>query len=202
MGEKAGLPGIKSANISRDLARTAGLAIRTTDGWELTDAGQLHVDELLGRVGRVSLSSVTVRALREHVARLTNTETRSFVEEAVECVGGRLYRAAVVLSWVGAISKLHEHVFSQHLIAFNAEAQRRDAKRRPAKSVDDLGKVSEYDFLQIAEHLSIIGKNVKAELEDCLRLRNGCGHPNSLKLGEAVVAAHVEILVLNVFGKF
>jgi hypothetical protein len=29
-----------------------------------------------------------------------------------------------------------------------------------------------------------------------------CGHPNSLKIGEHAVAAHVEVLILNVFSKF
>jgi len=43
---------------------------------------------------------------------------------------------------------------------------------------------------------------VRQELEGCLKLRNGCGHPNSLKLGENKVAAHLETLILNVFAKF
>jgi hypothetical protein len=30
--------------------------------------------------------------------------------------------------------------------------------------------------------------------EDCLKLRNGCGHPNSLKIGANKVAAHLETL--------
>jgi hypothetical protein len=41
----------------------------------------------------------------------------------------------------------------------------------------------ETTFLQIAESISMLGKNVKQELEGCLRLRNSCGHPNSLKIG-------------------
>jgi hypothetical protein len=150
----------------------------------------------------VSLSSVTVRALREHAAKLADPDTKAFVTEAIECVGSQLYRAAVVLSWVGALSLLHRNVAVHHLAAFNVEAIRRDPKRKPAKTVDDLGAIGEYDFLQILEHISVIGKNVKASLEGCLKLRNGCGHPNSLKLGEAMVAAHVETLILNVFEKF
>jgi len=43
---------------------------------------------------------------------------------------------------------------------------------------------------------------VKAELKQCLDRRNGCGHPNSLKIGPNTVAHHLEILLLNVFNKF
>jgi hypothetical protein len=202
VAESAGLRNAKKCNVSLYLSRTNGYSIRTIHGWELTEAGQERVNELLGHAGRVSLSTATVRALREHAAKLNDAETKAFVTEAIECVGSRLYRAAIVLSWVGAVSVLHKHVLAKHLTAFNAESVRRDAKRKNAKTVDDLGKIGEYDFLQILEHISVIGKNVKSELEDCLRLRNGCGHPNSLRLGEAKVAAHVETLILNVFEKF
>ena len=62
--------------------------------------------------------------------------------------------------------------------------------------------MKEANFLNVIEHLSIIGKNVKQELETCLKLRNSCGHPNTLKIGDSRVASHMEILVLNVFSVF
>ena len=40
------------------------------------------------------------------------------------------------------------------------------------------------------------------ELRNCLDRRNGCGHPNSLKIGPNTVAHHIEILLLNVFKAF
>jgi hypothetical protein len=85
---------------------------------------------------------------------------------------------------------------------FNKEASRIDAKWKPARTADDLGRMKEHDFLDRIAALSIIGKNVRQELEKCLSLRNGCGHPNSLKLGPNAVANHVEILLLNVFKVF
>jgi hypothetical protein len=62
--------------------------------------------------------------------------------------------------------------------------------------------MKEATFLEIAEHLGMIDKNVKQELEGCLRLRNSCGHPNSLKVGSNKVAAHLETLALNVYAVF
>lgn len=97
---------------------------------------------------------------------------------------------------------LYGFVVRSRLADFNAEATRRDSKWRVAKTEDDLGRMKEHDFLQVLEALSIIGKNVKVELESCLKLRNGCGHPNSLQIAGHRSASHIEVLALNVFKVF
>ena len=88
------------------------------------------------------------------------------------------------------------------LLEFNAEAKRRDPKWKDAKTRDDLARMNEYDFLNILEATSVLGRSVKQELQNCLRLRNGCGHPNTLNVGENRVSAHIETLILNVFSCF
>ena len=50
--------------------------------------------------------------------------------------------------------------------------------------------------------MSVIGKNTKTELLKALNLRNSCGHPNSLRISAHTAAAHLELLLLNVFDKF
>ena len=62
--------------------------------------------------------------------------------------------------------------------------------------------MEEYDFLQVLESISVIGKSMKQELEKRLQLRNACGNPGSLKMAEKTVAAHIEVLILNVFSQF
>ena len=199
---RIGVPKAKKWNISAYLSRAKMLAIRTPDGWELAPGGHKHVNSLMGFSGPSAPSLASVTSLRSQVAKMGNAATKEFLTEAIDCVEQGLSRAAVVLSWVGAVSVLYDHVITKHLAAFNCEAQRRDAKWKSAKTADDLARMKEGDFLNVLEHLSIIGKSVKQELEGCLKLRNGCGHPNSLKVGENTVAAHVEKLVLNVFSQF
>ena len=97
---------------------------------------------------------------------------------------------------------LYDHIIQHHLSAFNAEAAKRDRTWRPASTSDDLARMKEYDFIQVLQAISVIGKSVKDELEAALRLRNGAGHPNSLKLGEHRTSGHVESLILNVYSKF
>jgi hypothetical protein len=100
------------------------------------------------------------------------------------------------------VSVLYEFVLANNLDEFNAEAVRRDTRWKPAKTTDDLTRMNEHAFLQVLSATSVLGRSVKDELEGCLKLRNGCGHPNSLKVGETRVAAHIESLIENVFLAF
>lgn len=176
----AGLRKTKNWNLSSLLSRSKAKAIRTPDGWELTNDGRAYVATIAGPIAASPAPKIAA-ALRPYLSSIIDIDTRKYVEEGVEAFEHQLYRSAVVLTWVGAIALLHDHVFVKHLTAFNAEASRRNTRWQPAKGLEDLSRMKEYDFLQVIESLSIIGKNVKHQLENQLKLRNGCGHPNSLK---------------------
>lgn len=199
IAEGAGCREPKKWNVSAHLGASKGKAIRTT-GWLLTDSGKMHLRTL--GVSSISPAAMQVAVdLRSHLAKVTEAQTRDFVEEAIKCHEAALYRSAIVMSWLGAMDALQKHVHQTQLAAFNAEALRVDAKWKAAVSQDDLGKMNEGAFLDRIETLSIIGKNVKAQLKACLDLRNGCGHPNSLKVSVNKSAAHIETLLQNVFEK-
>lgn len=201
LATRAGLRTIQRWNVSSLLARSKGLAVRTTNGWELTSAGRQYITKLVGHLSDTPTPKVAA-SLRAHLSRLSNPNTSKFVEEAITCYESKLFRAAVVLSWVGAIAVLYDYVVSNKLMDFNTEALRRNSKWKPAKTTDDLARMKEHDFLDIIEAISVIGKSVKQELDGCLKLRNGCGHPNSLKIAEHRVAGQIESLILNVFSQF
>lgn len=201
ISRNAGFHTINNWNVSDLLSKSNGLAIRVSDGWELTDSGKARMLQLAGNFA----SSVTPKiasSLRSHLSSISNSETAAFLEEAINCYESKLFRSAVVLSWVGAASLLYDFVVTHKLTDFNSEALKRDAKWKAAKNRDDLANMKEYDFLQVIHKISVIGKSVKDELETCLKFRNGCGHPNSLKIGENRVSGHIETLILNVFSKF
>lgn len=187
-------------NVSAVLGAAKGRAVRTS-GWELTEAGKMHLRKL--GVSTVSPAAMQVAVdLRNHLAKVTDGQTRDFVEEAIRCHEAELYRSAIVMSWLGAMDVLQKYVQRTNLQAFNLEASRVNPKWKPAVSQDDIGKMAEGDFLDRIESISIIGKNVKAQLKVCLDLRNGCGHPNSLKVSVNRSAAHIETLLQNVFDRF
>jgi hypothetical protein len=106
------------------------------------------------------------------------------------------------MSWLAAVDVLHRFVHQKYLAEFNAEAKRVDSRWRDAKTTDDLGRMAEVDFLDRIAGISLVGKNVKKELKDCLDRRNACGHPNSLRVGANTAAHHIEILLLNIFKAF
>lgn len=200
LAEAAGFRAMRKWNVSATLSAAKGKAIRTS-GWELTDAGRMHLRGL----GVTSISPAAMQVavdLRNHLTKITDPQTRDFVEEAIKCHEAELYRSAIVMSWLGAVDVLQKHVHQHHLAAFNTEAARVNGRWRPAVSQDDIGKMGEGDFLDRIEALSIIGKNVKAQLKIALDLRNGCGHPNTLKVSVNKSAAHIETLLQNVFEKF
>lgn len=200
LADGAGFRAMRKWNVSATLRASKGKAIRTS-GWELTDAGRMHVRSL--GVASISPAAMQVAVdLRNYLTKIIDPQTRDFVEEAIKCHEAELYRSAIVMSWLGAVDVLQKHVHQRRLAEFNAEAARVNNKWRTAVSQDDIGKMGEGDFLDRIEALSIIGKNVKAQLKACLDLRNGCGHPNSLKVSVNKSAAHIETLLQNVFEKF
>lgn len=199
---EVGVKGAKGINFSSHLSSAQDRVFRTADGWELTLAGKEYVAALAAHELSVSPAALEAQSLRVLLPRIQNEDARSFLTEAIVCAEQSLFRAAVILSWVGAIALLHKAVVSSHLASFNTEAIKRDPKWKAAKTPDDLGRLKEATFLEIAASISMIGKNVKQELDGCLKLRNACGHPTSLKIGANKVAAHLEVLGLNVYAQF
>lgn len=201
IGVDSGLQAMKSWNLSTALSRSNGKAVRTNQGWELTPEGREWIAGLVGEKEFAPSQGLAI-SLRDHMNGIENSQTTAFVEEAVRCFEHRLYRAAVVFSWLGAVAVLQDHVVNTRLEDFNREAERRDPNWRAASGRDDLAEMKEWKFLQVLRAISVIGKSTKHELENCLQRRNGCGHPNDFRVGEKVAAAHLETLIDNVFAKF
>ena len=200
--EGAGLRAVRKWNVSARLGASGGKAVNTPTGWELTDSGKVHIQREFPTAKTLSPTATAASRLAVHLSKIRDQQVRSFVEEAVVCLEHGHLRAAVVLSWVGAVAQLQQHVASKELVTFNCEARRRNAKWKDAQTTDDLSNLDEYEFLQILASISVVGKSVKQRLEQALRFRNGAGHPNQLIVAEHDAAAHVEALIKNVFEKF
>ncbi|MDB6094523.1 MAG: hypothetical protein JWM32_2085 [Verrucomicrobia bacterium] len=201
----AGLREVATWNLTDILKKAKGYAVPLPSGWCLTSAGKVVVEKLFPAAPPAPI----IASLRALLPAIKSVDTRDFAEEAIKAYEASLYRSATVLSWVGAVSLLYDHVVAHHLTVFNAEASKRIVDKhgntlwKTAKSKDDLALMKESTFLDILADLSILGKNVKEHLKNvCLGLRNSSGHPNSFRLGKAQVEAHLEHLVLNVYQKF
>ena len=148
------------------------------------------------------LTPVT-RILEKYVLDLHDPDKARFVEEAINCVRNKSYRASIVLTWVGALYLMYAYVMREKLAEFNAEVLRRFPKSKPATTIDDLAQiVKEAEFLNILEHIKIITKAENKELTSCLDRRNTAGHPNSHTFTEVGVGNHLETLLTSIYQRF
>lgn len=191
----------KNANPSAVLSRSKGFAILVKGGWEILEPGKTHLQNLGINSSSLAVKQVAI-SLRSHLDNIQNPTTRAFTEEAIGCYEAKFYRSAIVMSWIAAVDVLHREVVKNHLNQFNAQAKAVNAKWKDAVNEDGLGRMGEEDFLNRCAAIGVLGKNQKEQLIQALKLRNGCGHPNSLRVGENNTAAHLETLLMNVFEKF
>ena len=185
LAKNAGITKIDSWNVSQLLSGTDGV-IRTPAGWELSDAGKKSVIELAGPLAEEEApKAATALAIPSYPTSKTTMRAtswrRRYRASSISGIGPLQYWACV-----GAVAA-HDVVVAKHLAAFNTEAARRFPKKwtKPAVTADDLATMGEDHFLQCLHAISMIGKSTKDELESCLKLRNGCGHPNSFNSARA-----------------
>lgn len=209
-GIEVGHRDVSKWNLNDVLSKAAksGLVAQLPAGWKMLPAGV----ELLKASGLdldAPMIAATRHSLNKHVNAVADPERKRFLQEAVACFEAKQWRAAVVFSWVGAAHILQEHVFGKHLAAFNAAGVALTGSGSPKfkdfkqiKSMADFDSLKEADFLQIGQDASVISKSEKAELKERLDLRNRCGHPNPIVVGEHAAANHIEVLILNVYSRY
>lgn len=205
--------GISQPNISR-LKQRLNADRRLMKGvsansFRLRAAAFQQQDELFGYVKQEVGTSATqpvvplMLALEKHAGLLPGSETREFVLEAITSAKNGCRRAAIIMAWSGAVSVLQEYVFDHHLQPFNDDALANNILKKQATTLSDLRDLSkESQFIESLFRISVIDGSQKKALKRCLDLRNDCGHPSQLKLGDAAVASHIEALLFNVFDPF
>ena len=92
------------------------LRTRDTDHFRIERYAATSFDQSYGELLNESpIATPLVSQLRSHASRIKNSNTRQFVLEAIGCMEARLYRAAIVFSWIGAVAVLQDNVASNRL---------------------------------------------------------------------------------------
>lgn len=190
----------RSLNISDVLARATPYAVNLRDGWQITSLGRRYLAER-GLLSANTGHRVDSPNLRDSLMQVANDRIVGFLDEAIKCHENRLHRAAVIMSWIGAIALVQQHVVEGHLDEFNEVANRKNKGWKSAKTANELGQMRESEFLNRLSEISVIGNDVKKELIQCLNRRNSCSHPNDFVVGEQTSAHHLEVLINNVFAR-
>jgi hypothetical protein len=176
-------------------------AVSLPSGWVITSEGRKTLEER-DIISASGVLTPVVAALEKYLLEVQNSDKSCFIEEAVQCLRNRSFRAAIVLSWVGAVYLLYNHVLLEKLMEFNAEVNRRWPKRGASKDIDDLASFKESEFINVLEHIKVITDAQSKELTSCLNRRNTAGHPNSHSFEEVTVGSHIQNLISIVYSRF
>jgi hypothetical protein len=168
--------------------------------WNLTDSGRERVRVLLGLPKADVEIEHDVGTLEDVVARITDDDTRDYLEEGLKCLQVGALRACTVFLWVAAIRTIHASMMTKGVKSVTAALQKHDLKARPIKSLDDFAHVKDATALLAAKELGILDKNQKDTLTEALNLRNRCGHPGKYRPGVKKVSAFVEDITSIVFA--
>lgn len=147
----------------------------------------------------------TSSALRGLIGRVTRTEERDFLGEAIKCYESEAYRAAIIMMWILTLDHLQEYILKRHLPDFNAELAKVTDKRVKVTAVvksDDFGDIPEGKFIEIARAAGIISNDVRKILDVKLGIRNSFAHPSNITLPPAKAADFITDLADNVVLKY
>jgi len=148
----------------------------------------MQLPELLGRVRAFEREAHGILAvheaapsrlilLEETYKKLTvlNLRQDDLLRQSLRCIENELYRAAHVMAWAGFMDFLEEKLASDGLTKLRA--------LRPAWKADSLEEVRdnvvEFQLLEAARDLGLLGKTETKALHGLLSKRNECAHPSN-----------------------
>jgi hypothetical protein len=167
--------------------------------WSLTPSGQDYVRQLLGLPARNIEIENDVSSLETLISKLSDADVIDYTCEALKCLEVNALRATVVFLWAAVVQKVRDEVFSRGIPSLNSAIEKFDPKAKVVQKLDDLVLVKESTLLLAAQELGIYDKNQKSILEECLNLRNKCGHPGKYKVGAKKVSSFIEDVIGIVF---
>lgn len=141
----------------------------------------------------------------EEAVRNAPADYRPYLEEAVGCYRGGLYRAAILMVWSAVIQHLYATTGNHRggvgkLEKANKARFGTMKKYREIKKQDDLSYLGEKDFIWAAEDAGVFNRNARKLLHERLDLRNLCGHPTGYTPGREETVIFIESLILNVLS--
>ncbi len=146
--------------------------------------------------------SVNTSKLSKRVSQLSNEDEKSYLLEAIQCFENGALRAGIVLTWIAAMRNLQNKLLKHNTLhSIDIAIQKHVKDARPIRTINDFSYILEGVQLKAACDLGEIDKNEKAILENCLGLRNNCGHPGQYKPEKLKALAFLEDLITIIFDK-
>jgi len=203
--KRAKIPRAAKLNLASTMSQSAPYVDASgKDGnrflWSLTKTGESYVRELLNLPASDIEIENDVSSLENLISNISDKDTSDYLNEAVTCLQVNALRACVVFLWAGSVKKIRDDVFACGESNINAAAIKFNPKSKSIKKLDDLVLIKESTLLLMSQELGLFDKNQRSVLEDCLNLRNKCGHPGKYKVGPKKVSSFIEDLIGILFS--
>lgn len=128
--------------------------------------------------------------------KITDKEERDYLQEGINCFKGNALRAGVIFLWTAAIHKIQTKCMKLNLATVNSELKKIYANSKQIKVIDDFEYIKDEYLLDLACNLKIYDKTIKGILKNnCLDLRNKCGHPGRYKPKQLKIKGFVEDII-------
>lgn len=197
----------KYSNIASYLSRNSKRGsttkfIKLKDGYQLERNIQLEIQKSLHSGPSKKETSHLLRSL---LTKLTTTEEKGFLLEAIDCYEIGAKRAAIVMTWLLTVNHLYSYVINKKLIDFNSVLDKNTDKRikiKAIKKIDDFSEIPEGKLIEFLRSSKIISNDVRKILDTKLGIRNSSAHPSAVTISEVKATDFIIDLVENIILKY
>jgi len=172
----------------------------TNNMWQITPSGEKHIRSILKlSVEEVETENDTTILENLIKKKISDSEIQDYLNEAVDCLRiGRL-RACVVFLWAGSVYLIRQMLIKKNIKKLNDCLKKHDPNSKNVKRIEDFAYIKDSVLLLVMQDLGLCDKNQREILEQCLDLRNKCGHPGKYSPGPKRVSAFIEDLISIIF---
>lgn len=186
--------------LSEGTSKKGGRYVKHAKGYRLERAA---FDEIRSVVDAEPKRVQVAKQLSDLIPKLTDSQERSFLEEAIRSYRVESYRATIIMVWILTMDHLQKHVFGNCLAEFNAAlAAHPDKKMQPIVSYDDFSELKESRIIELMRSAGVISNDVRKILDEKLGTRNSAGHPSGITFSGHKTTEFALDLIENVLLKY
>lgn len=156
-------------------------------------------DRFILPIKQTTLKISTSFDLQKIIPSLTNSEDSEYLQEAINCANAGFKRAAIVMGWCAAVSKMQKKIIQIGFNKFNTTTQglksqttgkhKRWNKEYSITSLAELQTVFDSDLIIILEAMGLLDGNQADRLNTCFQYRNQSAHPGNAPIEEPHLVA-------------
>lgn len=141
--------------------------------------------------------------LESLVFKLKDLDEIDYLLEGIDCFRNGSLRAGVIFIWSSALKNIRKQILDiETLKKINEELNNIDSRAKNIKNIDSFEYIKDETTIHLAEKVGVFSKFEKNELiNNCLGLRNKCGHPSNYKPEIQRVKSFVEEVLNMIYKK-